>query len=97
MKKKNTRVHQPVLPESSPENALPYDADPVVCEAVPPRLFCNWRNLKTSLGRGWLCTVAVSSSCPTHDKKRMNYNNSAFTKLKNKYIKLCPIAQTRLI
>lgn len=69
--KKLNKIHQPVLPESSPENALPYDVDPV-CETAPratvPRAFCNCRILNMSLGSGWLWTVAVSSSsCPTSD------------------------------
>ena len=55
--------NQPVLPDKSPENALPYEADPV-CEAVP-RAFWICRILKASLGSGWLWTVIVSSlSCP---------------------------------
>lgn len=60
-----------MLPDKSPERALPYEADPV-CEVAPlafetvlTRAFWICRILKASLGSGWLWTVAVSSSsCP---------------------------------
>lgn len=63
-KERDGKTLQPVLPDRSPESALPYEADPV-CEVVPPRAFWICRILKTSLGSGWLWTVTVSSSsCP---------------------------------
>lgn len=63
-RKKLQLLNQPVLPERSPETALPYDADPV-CELAAPRAFFIWRILKKSRGCGWLWTVVVSSSsCP---------------------------------
>ena len=63
-KERDGKTLQPVLPDRSPESALPYEADPV-CEGVPPRAFWICRILKTSLGSGWLWTVTVSSSsCP---------------------------------
>lgn len=59
----------PMLPERSPERALPYEAEPV-CEEVAARAFWICRILKTSLGSGWLWTVAVSSSsCPTDSRQ----------------------------
>lgn len=64
-------VPHPEIPDKSPERALPYEADPVcevvtrAFEAVLPRAFWICRILKTSLGSGWLWTLAVSSSsCP---------------------------------
>lgn len=58
-----------MLPDKSPENALPYETDPV-CEVLLARDFWYCRIRKASRGRGWLWTVLVSSSsCPKH------YNN----------------------
>lgn len=66
LKTKKQVQGQLVLPERSPESALPYDADPVyelvTRDELPTRFFCNWRILKRSLGRGWLCIVVDSSS-----------------------------------
>jgi hypothetical protein len=68
---------QVVLPDRSPERALPYDTDPV-CEVVAAaRDFWICRILKTSLGNGWLWTVAVSSSsCPTVTASIIRYRSN---------------------
>lgn len=74
-----------MLPDRSPESALPYEADPV-CEVVPARAFWICRILKTSLGRGWLWTVTVSSSsCPV--SVRMVALVKCLAKLGLKYIR----------
>lgn len=61
---------QPVLPDKSPENALPYETDPV-CEVLLARAFWYCRIRKASRGSGWLWTVVVSSSsCPKHHNNK---------------------------
>ena len=72
---------QLVLPDMSPERALPYDTEPV-CEVVAARDFWSCRILKTSLGNGWLWTLtASSSSCPaaTASIRRHRSNDKAQT------------------
>jgi len=85
---KTEKEHQPVLPDKSPERALPYEADPV-CEVAPlafetvvTRAFWICRILKASLGSGWLWTVAVSSfSCPIYKRSHGSISKICFSNI----------------
>lgn len=83
-----------MLPDKSPENALPYETDPV-CEVLLARALWYCRIRKASRGSGWLWTVVVSSSsCPRQYNDKYQKGENLNFDVKNRHAHLITSVQS---